>query len=94
MMNILLTLTIIAIISNIIVYDIPLKIERYISKIKLVDICLSTIYKVFTCVNCLSYHLTWLYFLILQCDVMGFLYGFITYLLASVVDRILHTTSL
>lgn len=93
MMNIAITLLIISIISNIIVYDIPFKVERYVSKIKYVNFILSILYKVFTCVNCLSFHITWLYFLI-NSDPMGFLYGFITYLLSSIVDRILHTTSL
>lgn len=94
MMNIFVILIIISIISNVIVYDIPFKIKRYTSSYKIIDLILYTSYKVFTCVNCLSYHMTWMYFLIFQNDPMGFLYGFGSYLLASVVDKILHTTTL
>lgn len=87
-------LIIISIISNVIVYDIPFKFQRYTSSIKIIDIPLYVFWKVLNCVNCLSYHLTWLYFLLIQGDLNGFFYGFITYLLASIVDRILHTTTL
>ena len=94
MMTILVTLIIISIISNIIVYDIPFKFQRYTSSIKIIDIPLYVLWKVLNCVNCLSYHLTWLYFLLIQGDLNGFFYGFITYLLASIVDKELHTTSI
>jgi len=94
MMTIAITLLIISIICNVFIYDIPFRVKRYTHKNKYVNILLQVIYKVFTCVNCLSYHTTWLYYLIFFGSGVGFLYGFITYLLASFVDRWLHTTSL
>lgn len=92
-MTIITIILIISIISNIIVYDLPFKIQRYTSKNKVIRCLLYIIYKVFTCVNCLSYHMTWITFVILWSSPMGFIYGFITYLLSSIVDRLLHTTS-
>ncbi len=94
MTTIAITLLIISIICNIIVYDIPFKIIRYTHKNKILNLLLYTIYKIFTCVNCLSYHTTWIYFLIFYCSPIGFAYGFISYLLASIVDKWLHQTSI
>lgn len=94
MINTFITLLIISIMSNIFISDIPFKVERYSSKIKILDIILYIIYKVFTCANCLGYHTTWIYYLIFYSSPIGFIYGFITYLLVSIVDKILHTTSI
>lgn len=94
MLNILIVLIIISTISNVIVYDIPFKFQRYTSIYKYIDLILYVFWKVLNCVNCLSYHLTWLYFLLIQGDLNGFFYGFGSYLLASVVDKILHSTSI
>lgn len=93
-MNNMLILLIISIISNVIVSDIPFKINKYTSKYKFMKLILGIIYKVFTCAPCMSYHLTWLYYLIVLETPIGFLYGFITYLMAAIVDKIMHTTTL
>lgn len=104
MMITILILMFISIISLIIVEDfeplinlknkLGLGFKRKIkSKYKFIDIILSIFHKLLNCAPCLSYHLTWLFFLIIG-SYIGFIIGIFTYVITKLLYKYLWTTSI
>lgn len=99
----LITLLIISIISLIITEDLdPLifikeklginKTRKIYSKYKFIDTIIYSIWKVLNCPACLSYHLTWIFYLLIG-SYIGFIYGFLTYAITRLLYNYLWTTS-
>ena len=68
---------------------------RYLkSRNKFVDGVIFTIWKPLNCAPCLSYHLTWILFLILFQSYIGFLIGLGTYCITKLIYKYVWSISI